>query len=500
VVSASQPRLDLREGGACLSIDDVLAHLDRRLTGTRLEEACAHVDTCGACRIMMAEAARLLAPDGGKRGAPSTLAEGERVGGGRYEIRRFIARGGMGEIYEALDSALGEIVALKTLAITTADQADAARRLLAEVRIARKVVHPNVCRILELGTHHRERSNGEAIPFLTMPLLTGETLGKRLERTGRLPPEQVLRVLLELAAGLKAIHEVGVVHRDFKSDNVFLVPGEDGQEHALVMDFGLARTLETPAGAKRSAGLLFGTPAYMAPEQVEGKSITDLVDVYALGVVAFEMITGRVPFTGESAAAVALARLQRAVVPPSSLVAGVDRRWDAFVRRCMQRRPEDRFATMGEVIAALERVRIDRARRSHHRVVAVVVLGAAAATMTWAIATRPRPSLWGQAPEVRPYDAPPPAALMTMPPRAQALTWQAADRESAQPPRIVRRQRPRTARIAAPSLRASSSPPGPLASPAVPDTGADPFKRPSGLRARQMDDLIDPFSVNREGR
>src|SRR3954470_9003328 len=171
VVSASQPRLDLREGGACLSIDDVLAHLDRRLTGTRLEEACAHVDTCGACRIMMAEAARLLAPDGGKRGAPSTLAEGERVGGGRYEIRRFIARGGMGEIYEALDSALGEIVALKTLAITTADQADAARRLLAEVRIARKVVHPNVCRILELGTHHRERSNGEAIPFLTMPLL-----------------------------------------------------------------------------------------------------------------------------------------------------------------------------------------------------------------------------------------------------------------------------------------------------------------------------------------
>src|SRR4029078_2894887 len=107
-----------------------------------------------------------------------------------------------------------------------------------EVRIARKVTHPNVCRILEFGTHQRAGSMEAPIPFLTMPLLTGETLARRIGRTGPLPPAEALRVLGDLAAGLAAVHEVGVVHRDFKSDNVFLVRGDGGAERAVVMDFG----------------------------------------------------------------------------------------------------------------------------------------------------------------------------------------------------------------------------------------------------------------------
>jgi serine/threonine protein kinase len=475
--------------------------MGRGLTGTHLEQVLAHLDTCGACRIVMAEATRLSPAENGKSRVPRTFAEGERVGDGRYEIRRFIARGGMGEVYEAFDSVLGETLALKTLAVTFVDQADAVRRLFAEVRIARKVMHPNVCRVLELGTHHRTGSNAETIPFLTMPLLTGETLAKRLERTGRLPPREALRILIEVATGLEAIHEVGVVHRDLKSDNIFIVPDDEGKERALVMDFGLARALEAPSAASTSAGILFGTPAYMAPEQVQGKAITNAVDVYALGVIAFELITGRVPFTGESAAVVALARLHRAAVPPSSLVAGLDRRWDVFIRRCMQRRPEDRFARLGDVIAALHRLDSDGRRRSHRGAAALLAAGAAAIAVAWAVMNRPRPNL-SVHPEVRTAERSSTENVAAEPARAPAaVPDETAHRTSVQPARVTKRERSRTAtaRVGAAAAPAELPPnPPPPEGTAAPKRDAAPFKRATRLRARQADDLIDPFRVKTE--
>ena len=199
---ASDPSFDSLDGRGCLSSDDVLAHLDRRLTGTRLHSVRDHLDACGACRVVMAEAARMAAGAAPAR-TPRTLVDGETIAG-RYKVRRFIARGGMGEVYEAFDSALGETIALKTIIVTAVDQADAVRRLLAEVRIARKVTHPNVCRILEFGSHQRTGSTDELVPFLTMPLLAGETLARRIERNGRLAPPEARRILRELAAGLAA--------------------------------------------------------------------------------------------------------------------------------------------------------------------------------------------------------------------------------------------------------------------------------------------------------
>src|SRR5262249_34935679 len=150
----------------------------------------------------------------------------------------------------------------------------------------------------------------------------------------------------ELAAGLAAVHSVGVVHRDFKSDNVFLVRGDSGNERAVVMDFGLARALERRGDNRSTGRVLIGAPAYMAPEQVEGKAITKAVDVYAFGVVAFELLTGRVPFVADSAAAVALARLQRGAPSPSSIVADVEKDWDALIQRCLRRAPEQRYPSM----------------------------------------------------------------------------------------------------------------------------------------------------------
>jgi tRNA A-37 threonylcarbamoyl transferase component Bud32 len=490
-----------------LSTDDVLAHLDRRLEGTRLQDVREHLDGCTACRVVMAEAARIATASLAAPRTPRTLADGETVAG-RYEIRRFVARGGMGEVYEAFDSALGEVIALKTITVTAVDQADAVKRLLAEVRIARKVTHPNVCRILEFGTHRRAGSVDPPVPFLTMPLLSGETLARRLKSVGRLPPADALRILEELAAGLAAVHDVGVVHRDFKSDNVFLVRGEDGSERAVVMDFGLARALEAQGDRHRTTGgVLLGTPAYMAPEQVEGKPITKAVDLYAFGVVAFEAITGQVPFVAESAAAVALARLQRGAAPPSSVIPGLDRAWDDVIQRCLRRAPEQRYRSVAELGVALDRVRHAPRRRPWLAVTAVALCATVVALAGWtavrraprgaAAAPRPAATVNGAAPDTK---VPPPFSSRVRLGPAETVT-----------PRTIKRERPGPhARHAPARATAPSPPPVPPASaaravpaPALagepPPSAATPFVRPAASRPRQADDLVDPFAKS-EGR
>jgi serine/threonine protein kinase len=488
-VAGSNPDLEVAEASECLSTDDVLAHLDRRLEGTRLQSVGDHLDACSACRIVMAEAARLATTGDGAPRTPRTLADGENVAG-RYDIRRFIARGGMGEVYEAFDTALREMIALKTLIITAVDQTDAVKRLLAEVRIARKVTHPNVCRILEFGTHKRTGSIDDAVPFLTMPLLHGETLARRIERTGRLAPAEALRILGDLTAGLTAVHAAGVVHRDFKSDNVFLVRGDDGGERAVVMDFGLARALEPSGQGNKSTGrLLLGTPAYMAPEQVEGKAITKAVDVYALGVVAFELVTGRVPFVAETAAAVALARLQRAVPPPSSLVAGLDKRWDGMIQRCLKRVPEQRFEGMADLASALNQLRSGTRRRSWRFPAALAAGAAAVALATWAIASRTTPTSAAVVSQ-------PPAAAVSIPASKRTLApFPPAAPIKRSPPKSAKQQGARRAEhksVASISVSRTAPDVPATASPPLPPPSAL-FERPSRPRPRQSDDLVDPF-------
>jgi tRNA A-37 threonylcarbamoyl transferase component Bud32 len=507
-VAGSNSGLDSVDARDCLSTDEVLALLDQRLEGTHLQGVRDHLDACSGCRVVMAEAARVATNSSQAPRIPRTLADGENIAR-RYEIRRFIARGGMGEVYEAFDSALGETIALKTLIVTAVDQADAVKRLLAEVRIARKVTHPNVCRILEFGTHRRTGSSDEPVPFLTMPLLQGETLARRLERAGRLAPSDALRVLADLTAGLAAVHEVGVVHRDFKSDNVFLVRNEDGRERAVVMDFGLARAMETHGAGNHSTGrVLVGTPAYMAPEQVEGKPITKAVDVYALGVVAFELLTGRVPFVAESPAAVALARLQRGPAAPSSVVPDLDRGWDDVVQRCLRRAPDQRYRNMTEVMAALERLREGKRRLSWRPATAV---GIAAATVAVAVvATMPSrrsvsrvdegTAAAAAAPQrERTEPSAPPAAAKSVPvPPPSAIKHERvapARRKGALPPIVpappgapAPAHSPAPPPAALPSSTASAEPPR-----AEPPS-APPFDRPAVSHPRQPDDLVDPFA------
>ncbi|HYO12854.1 MAG TPA: tetratricopeptide repeat protein [Thermoanaerobaculia bacterium] len=275
----------------------------------------------------------------------------------RYRVARFIARGGMGEVYEVEDLELRERVALKTVRPEVARDAVAVERFRREIQLARRVTHPNVCRIFDVS-HHRDGGQPpeDGVIFLTMELLPGESLAQRLHRAGPMTPEGALPVARQILEALQAAHQAGVIHRDLKPGNIMLVESR-GTTRAVVTDFGLARLdAEGPAGQAltlTAAAAVVGTPAYLAPEQVEGREITPAADLYALGIVLYEMLTGKVPFLGDNALSTAVKRLREAPVPPRVHAPGLDPRWEAAILRCLERDPKDRFADAHAILQAL---------------------------------------------------------------------------------------------------------------------------------------------------
>jgi predicted ATPase/Tfp pilus assembly protein PilF len=274
---------------------------------------------------------------------------------GRYRIGRFLARGGMGEVHEARDELLDVTLALKTLRLDLEGDPLQLRRFKRELLLARSITHPNVCRMYDLEV---DRSTRRVLFFLTMELLGGETLRARILARGRLAAGEALPLVRQMATALGAAHAAGVVHRDFKSGNVMLVPGSAG-ERVVVTDFGIA-CLDQGAGRALSnlsdvtrLGDLLGTPAYMAPEQVRGEPAGPAADVYALGVVLFEMVTGRLPFEGATPIETARRKLTEDPPSPRALVADLEPGWEGTILRCIAREPGARFASAAEVAAAL---------------------------------------------------------------------------------------------------------------------------------------------------
>jgi tetratricopeptide (TPR) repeat protein len=335
---------------------------------------------------------------------PGIFAPGDFVAN-RYRVVRFIARGGMGEVFEAEDLELRGRIALKTIHAHAADEPGAIDRFKREIQLARRVTHPNVCRIFDVGFHESEPGRAPVI-FFTMELLEGETLAVRLKRSGRLSTAAALPIARQLTAALTAAHEAGIVHRDFKTENVFLVPTPDrrGGERAVVTDFGIARGGggEEGIGATlTSAGSVIGTPAYMAPEQIAGDAVTPATDQYALGVVLFEMVTGELPFHGDNPLATAARRLTEPPPSPREFVPGIEPAWEAAILRCLERRPEARFrdvSAVGRAIAGESSQPLalpsppdaplakEAPRRGDRRkaLVAVLLLVALAGASTWA--------------------------------------------------------------------------------------------------------------------
>ncbi len=289
--------------------EEVIARVNTHIAIQRLLRRQAEAQSPAATRDTYDDARTRAPAVAGDTSAESAFRTGDVVAF-RFRIVRYLAKGGMGELYEAEDLELRERVALKTILPTIADSERSIALFKREVHLARQVTHPNVCRIYDVFRHRPLGADGSVreVVFLAMELLRGETLADRLLREGRFQTTDILPIVRQMAEGLAAAHRVGVVHRDFKSPNVMLVePNAPDQEmRVVVTDFGLARrsaqgeaTAFTLSFA--DAGEISGTPAYMAPEQVEGGDVTPATDVYALGVVLYELATGVQPFVADSA-------------------------------------------------------------------------------------------------------------------------------------------------------------------------------------------------------
>lgn len=250
--------------------------------------------------------------------------------GDRYRIVSLVGKGGMGEVYRADDLKLGQTVALKFLA-----HHGNATRLYQEVRIGRQVSHPNVCRLYDIA-----EVDGQF--FITMEFVDGEDLASLLRRVGRLPSEKALMLTREICAGLAAAHDRGVIHRDLKPANVMV----DGRGRARVTDFGLALADGTTADTA-------GTPAYMAPEQLAGEGASTKSDIYALGLVLYEIFTGRRTFDATSTPDL-LARRQRAdFTRPSAVTRDVPAIVERIIVRCLDANPQARPDSVEDILRDL---------------------------------------------------------------------------------------------------------------------------------------------------
>jgi eukaryotic-like serine/threonine-protein kinase len=268
---------------------------------------------------------------------------------GRFLVVARLGEGAIGEVYEATDLELEEQVALKVLRPEIAREPEVLHRFKREIQLARRVTHPSVCRTFDLFHHRAE--DGTELVFVTMELLRGETLEEHIQHQGRMTPGAALPLAAQIADGLHAAHQAGVIHRDFKSGNVMLTPGSGGLR-AVVTDFGLAWSSSLSASVTR-AGTVIGSPAYMAPEQVRSEAVTPATDVYAFGIVLYEMVTGNLPFSADSAIGTAIKRLREPPTLPHVHAPGLDPLWERVILRCLEREPDDRFATPMEVAKAL---------------------------------------------------------------------------------------------------------------------------------------------------
>ena len=339
-----------------------------------------------------------------------TLPAGSRIGA--YEIVSLIGRGGMGEVYRARDTRLGRDVAVKTLAGDVAADRDFLSRFEREARVLASLSHPNIAVIHGVEEGGPNRGSGEGVSALVMELIEGETLDERIRR-GPIPLDEALEIARQIADALDAAHEQGIAHRDLKPANVKITP----RGVVKVLDFGLAKTVTPRAddgvtASMTGAAVLVGTPAYMSPEQVQGKPASTGVDVWAFGVLLYEMLTGERPFTGPT-----VPDTLAAVLTGEPDVQRVPAAVRPLLRACLDRDPRKRLRSIGDyrfLIGPTDDVPRPERRTSPARLLLLTAIGIAAMALAYAAGTR----------SARP-DAPPrttPIRLSTMLPAGASVT------------------------------------------------------------------------------
>ncbi len=348
IARAGGPRGHLHYASAmsrCLNCAQALEDTHRfcPACGTALDPADSPTGTAPQRRSKSATPTpRSSGSSGGAAGVSGATREARFVAGtvlsGRYRVVGLLGKGGMGEVYRADDLRLEQPVALKFLPEALQHDPERLERFYNEVRMARQVAHPAVCRVYDVG-------EAEGQPFLSMEFVDGENLASLLRRIGRLPPDKALDIARQLCAGVGAAHQRGVLHRDLKPANVML----DGRGQARIMDFGLAGV----AASFREGDLRSGTPAYMSPEQLEGREVSARSEVYALGLVLYELFTGRKAFDGRSHAELLRRHREEAPAHPSELVPEIDPGVERAILRCLEKDPQRRPSSALALLALL---------------------------------------------------------------------------------------------------------------------------------------------------
>lgn len=265
---------------------------------------------------------------------------------GRYQIIDELGKGGMGRVYRVIDKKLGEEIALKLIRPEAASDKVALERFRTELKAARQIVHKNVARMFDLNEE-------KGVPYITMEYVKGENLRRLIKKMGRLSPEQAVPIARQVGEGLAEAHRLGVLHRDLKPQNIMI----DEEGKARIMDFGLARFLKSDGTTE--TGVVVGTPAYISPDQVEGLEIDGRSDLYSLGVVLYEMVTGRTPFQSETGLSLALKHVIETPKDPREINAEIPEALSRIILKCLEKDREIRYQTAEELITDLNQVETD---------------------------------------------------------------------------------------------------------------------------------------------
>jgi serine/threonine protein kinase/Flp pilus assembly protein TadD len=262
---------------------------------------------------------------------------------GRYQVIEELGKGGMGKVYKVMDTKIDEKVALKLLNLEFAPGDKTLDRFRNELKLARQISHRYVCRMYDL-------SEAEGMPYITMEYVSGEDLKSLIRRIGQFTVGKTVLIALQVCEGLGEAHRLGVVHRDLKPQNIMI----DSEGNVRIMDFGIARSLKTKGIT--DTGEIFGTPEYMSPESLEGKEVDGRTDIYALGIILYEMLTGRVPFEGETPLTVALKQKTEIPKDPRNINAQIPESLSHMILKCMNKEKGKRYSDTQELTAELEKI------------------------------------------------------------------------------------------------------------------------------------------------
>src|SRR5438552_3004942 len=303
--------------------------------------------SCPQCGKKFPNTVRMCPDDGSVlEHATPTPGQAGQVLDGKYRLDALLAEGGMGAVYRATHVMLGKTIAIKLIRSAIVASPEIVRRFQREARAATALNHPNIVSVYDLG------QTPDGTLYIAMEFIDGPSL-KTLIQAGRaIPPMHTIAILRQVASALATAHRHNIIHRDLKPHNIMLATGPDGAEVAKLVDFGIAKTFDESTQLT-STGSALGTPYYMSPEQIEGRTVDARADLYALGIILYEMLVGEVPFADQSTPAVLVKQLKERPVRPSLKNATVPAALETISLRCLEKDPDQRFQTADEFAAAL---------------------------------------------------------------------------------------------------------------------------------------------------